>query len=232
MFPVVERICVHTFVPELLGNDPITVDLGANRGVFAKAIAKRFGCVVHAVEPVPNLHQRLLEIDGIEAHGGCLAPVAETVELHLPQGSDATLYPQSATGSTIRVPGETLGGFIQAFAAPEIDLLKLDVEGAELPALEDTPTELLLLTRQITVEFHDWQRPQTSSRVRAVQERLKDIGFYCIRFSANNGDVLFIRQDLINWAEYLYLALIVRNARGAWRVLRRSLHDWFGHQGG
>lgn len=230
MLPVVERICVHTFVPELLGNDAITVDLGANRGVFAEAIAKRFGCVVHAVEPVPDLHQRLLEIDSIEAHADCLAPVEEMVELHLPQESDATLYPQSETGSTIRVPGETLEGFIQKFAAPEIDLLKLDVEGAELPALEETPPELLLLARQITVEFHDWQRPQNSSRVRTVQERLRAIGFYSIRFSANNGDVLFIRKDLINWAEYLYLALYVRNARGAWRVLRRQLRNWFGHQ--
>lgn len=222
--PAVDRVCVHTYLPGDLRAGGVVLDLGANRGDFAEAIASRFECDVHAMEPVPAFHETLEALSGVDLHPLCLAPREGMVELHVPEEKDATLFPDSGTSATsIEVPATTIEGFMDAVGASEFELVKLDVEGAELPALEEAPARSLLRARQITVEFHDWQRPENEDRVRLVKRRLRRIGFYCIRFSANNGDVLFVRRDLLSPLQYYYLALCVRNVRGVGRVLRRGV---------
>ena len=49
------RISGHTFLVAGLGPDATVLDLGANRGAFARAVLERFGCRVHSVEPTPGL---------------------------------------------------------------------------------------------------------------------------------------------------------------------------------
>lgn len=222
--PTVDRACVHSYLPDLIRPGEVVLDLGANRGQFAGAMLDKFNCVVHAMEPVPGFHERLRAIPGVRLHTCCLAPTNGEVEVHVPEEGDATLYPgEDDASSTISVPCVTLEEFIRGLEVTEIALIKLDVEGAELPALEVTPRDVLLRTRQITVEFHDWRHPETADRVRQVKQRLRAIGFYCIRFSATNGDVLFVRRDLLHPVQYAYVAFIARNLRGAQRLLRRQL---------
>lgn len=220
--PRVDRICMHSYLPGLLQPGGLVLDLGANRGAFAGAMACRYGVKVHAMEPVPAFHERLQAIPDVQLHRCCLAPTDGQVELSLPEGTDATLFPRDEqVGDTLQVEATTLSCFFEELGARECDLMKLDVEGAELPALEQAAPEVLLRARQITVEFHDWKRPENSARVRKVKRRLRRLGFYCIRFSGNNGDVLFVRRDLLHPLQYLYLAFLVRNLRGAARLIRR-----------
>lgn len=221
---MVDRCCVHSYLPDAIRRDGVVFDLGANRGDFARAMVDRFDCTVHAMEPVPAFHRTLRDIPGVQVHPYCLAPSGGEVVLHVPEDGDATLYPEERSIlSKISVPGMTLQQFFEQQANREVDLVKLDVEGAELPVLEETPSTVLLQMRQITVEFHDWQHPETSERVANVKRRLRRIGFYCICFSGNNGDVLFVRRDQMNWVQYLYLAFLVRNLRGARRLLGRHV---------
>lgn len=48
-----ETIHWHTICPQFLNSSSRVLDLGANYGLFAKAITDRFGCQCVAVEPSP-----------------------------------------------------------------------------------------------------------------------------------------------------------------------------------
>ena len=79
-----------------------------------------------------------------------------------------------------------------------IDLVKMDIEGAEVFALADTERELLRAATQITVEFHDFCGILTTDQVNDLIVRMHLIGFYGVRFSNNNTDWLFVRKDAIS----------------------------------
>src|SRR5665213_532398 len=49
------EICNHSFLPRFVDSESVVVDLGANHGDFSRAIMRRFGCRVVAVEPVEEL---------------------------------------------------------------------------------------------------------------------------------------------------------------------------------
>jgi hypothetical protein len=78
-----------------------------------------------------------------------------------------------------------------------VDLLKLDIEGAEFEVIESTPDSILRSIGQITVEFHDFQ-PRFAGRglFERARRRLVNLGFACCLMSfRSNGDVLFLNSE-------------------------------------
>jgi hypothetical protein len=77
-----------------------------------------------------------------------------------------------------------------------IDLLKLDIEGAEFDLIAATPNQILQRINQITVEFHDF-KPAFRNRelFENARARLESIGFDCGNMAfRTHGDVLFLNR--------------------------------------
>jgi hypothetical protein len=77
-----------------------------------------------------------------------------------------------------------------------LDLHKLDIEGAEFDLIEQTPDDVWLRVSQITVEFHDFL-PRFAGRglFKRARTRLEKLGFLCCLMSfRTHGDVLFLNQ--------------------------------------
>jgi FkbM family methyltransferase len=126
------------------------VDAGANVGAFAAALARAVapGGAVHAFEPLPATRRRLartLELNGLEnvvVNAEALSDAPGTAELHLygpgyeSWASLAARRIESAAGELeprerLTVPTRTLDDYAAAAGIERIDLLKVDVEGAE-----------------------------------------------------------------------------------------------------
>ena len=77
-----------------------------------------------------------------------------------------------------------------------IDLLKLDIEGAEFDLIAQTPEKTLCSISQITVEFHDFQSQYAGIGLfEKARARLKRLGFACCLMSfRTHGDVLFLNR--------------------------------------
>ncbi len=127
----------------------VVLDIGANAGFMALRMARRLaaGGVIHAFEPVPSTYAELVrnvELNGlaaqISAHALALGERPGRVSFFVPafHGSvAASARPLFAADENREVPVEmtTLDAFAAAAQLSRIDLVKCDVEGAELFAL-------------------------------------------------------------------------------------------------
>lgn len=219
----VKRKLLHSFIADLIKPGSVVVDLGANQGEFSDYMAKDFNAEVYAIEPVPELFNRIPASPRLKKFQYCVSGQNKPYQLHLPDSQCATLSDKvSGKKKVIIVEGITLKTFLENQNINRVNLLKIDIEGAEIEMFENLEKETLAKLDQITVEFHDFLWPELKSKVEGIKHRLSENGFYCLRFTFfNNGDILFIKKNLIPRASYLYLKFFIKYKMGFSRFLKR-----------
>jgi FkbM family methyltransferase len=196
---LIDQIREHTVLGRELGRDSTVVDLGMNDGRFAREIHRKYGCRVIGVEPNPQLAADFPPSDAIVCRNLAISPVAGTVKFQIADDNEASrIIPDDmpADGETVvDVSSVPLRTFLAENGVAQVDLLKIDIEGAELPLFEGDDFESLRKVRQISVEFHTFLDPGQRPRVKQTIAKMKKSGFYCIDFSATWKDVLFVNQS-------------------------------------
>ncbi len=224
MFFKLTKICEHTFLPNLLANG-VVLDLGANQGEFSTEIVKSFGKRCVALEPVPDLFGKLPVINGVKWIKAALADQDGILKIFLHTDRCASFMDAGRSNQPfIEARAISLPTLFVEENIREIDLLKIDIEGEEVPILEKIKLEDLVCVNQITIEFHDFLYSDLKPRVEAIKSKLENFGFYCIPFSlTNNGDVLFIRKNKISYVRYLGLKFFWRYILGLIRRVKKLL---------
>jgi FkbM family methyltransferase len=200
-----ERIRGHTIYTPPLRPDSVIFDVGANRGGFARLMKQSFGGDYFLVEANPDLAGRLAAESGFSARCCAVAARQGTIPFHIAEndeGSSILNLPSSSEcgcvhRQTVQVPAATLDSLIAESGRRRIDLIKMDIEGAEVEVLEQIPDALLRRVGQITVEFHSAEVFGFDLRagVERVLRRLRRNNFLCFDFSYGaRSDVLFINR--------------------------------------
>lgn len=220
----------HTILSHLLSQESVVVDLGANLGRFSHSVISRFGCDCYAVEANPALCQRIVPNPRLHVINAAVSERAGTQPLYLSHNSEASsLFSEGATAGfagVIEVEAVTLQDILQITRQPRIDLLKVDIEGAEISVLESCPDAILQAIPQITVEFHDFLGLTPRPVVEQVIRRMERCGFAWISmWRTAYGDTLFINRRLtqVSSPQLFWMRHVVRNWRGVMRVARRTL---------
>jgi len=192
------RIREHTFVSQLLAPTSLVVDLGMNRGHFADQIQAQFGCRVVGAEPNPLLRKAIKEHPQRRTSGTAIGETAGELPLFISPDDDeaSSLITRSIEecGSSVQVGVETLEQFLRRHEALQADLIKVDIEGAELPVLEQLDLLLLDGVAQLSVEFHVFLDPTIRPRIANVISRFEAHGYQVIDFSTSYMDVLFVNS--------------------------------------
>jgi FkbM family methyltransferase len=222
------RVAGHTFLPSLIGPTSVVLDIGANQGQFTRTIVRDFGCRVHAIEPNPHLCAGLqsLAIPSVTVHGVALSDPGGPRQFVVMNNSEASHF-SSANGSseeTVQVEAVTLEELISRVPDASIDLIKMDIEGAELDVLERIPVGVLSRVRQLTVEFHQFVSPESRGRIEAIKKRFYNLGFWVVDFSRTNYDVLFVHLNA-KPRPHVRASILC----GKYRLrFKRGLSRWFG----
>ena len=210
----------HTFV-RFRGDAPTVIDCGANEGSFSKQILARWPeAKVDAVEASPRLAANLSALPFAKLHCAALSGAAGFVEFHLNGNSEASSIEGRLSGhlETVRVAAVSLPSVIAG--KERINLIKLDVEGAEIQALNATPDNRFDAIDQLSIEFHEFMFPEHAVKITEVSARLCGLGFTRLNFSWPNTDnVLFVRADRfgLSWAD----VWMARAKRAYWYLFRR-----------
>ncbi|TIM26570.1 MAG: FkbM family methyltransferase [Mesorhizobium sp.] len=166
----------------------IVIDAGANLGEITSALAKT-GSTVHAFEPDPYTFERLRknvgEFKNVHLYQQALADQSGTAKLYRSRefSSDPDFWSQSsslyADKSNIskddytEVEQLSIVDFVRELESP-VRILKIDVEGAEVPMLESILScGLMNKIDMIFAETHEKKIPQLAERTRALREAIK-----------------------------------------------------------
>lgn len=197
------------FFAEMNFSGPINVlDVGSNNGSFPLAILadgheiKKLVCV----EMNPSTFARLRHNVEHNFKGdaklinGAVCGEHREIEVALGAGgADDSIYVNNSDGETRRIQGYTLDEICDAeFNGEDIDLCKLDIEGAEFEVLKNPGHEYLKKCRNLLIEIHH-HVPTDRIRPVAVQQ-LRELGFVEL-YGENKNDenqnyVHFFRRDL------------------------------------
>jgi len=197
----------HTLLTRELRPAPRVIDVGANRGDFSNAVASRFGGEFLLVEANPALVAELRMTTGFEVLHNAVGTTSRTLSFNVAVNDEASrvapLPLVSHEGAVLerRVTVEEIPlASVLTTADGDIDVLKLDIEGAELDVLEALSDDDLARVAQMTVEFHS--HPSFGlgggDRVEALLHRLRRAGFCAFDFSGGTRmDVLFLNTAVV-----------------------------------
>jgi hypothetical protein len=140
-------------------------------------------------------------------------------------GSALTHLRSGWEGTATSVDGLDFASLLQSVGG-RIDLLKLDIEGAEIEFLDAAKDADLARVGQLTIEFHDHCGITPRADVVRVCNRLSELGFYRLWSSwrENTHDTLFVHRRVMPRRTYVWQMYPVRYARGIGRVLGRLVH--------
>lgn len=153
-----------TINPTLIGKGSVVYSFGIGEDVsFDVAMIERFGCMVHAFDPTPRsiewvkAQQKsgkipagfVLHEYGIAAHDGTVSFFAPDNPAHVSH----TMVEGATSGKQITVPVKRLTTILRELGHTHVDLLKMDIEGAEYDVVEDVLKSGVRVP-QMLVEYH------------------------------------------------------------------------------
>lgn len=194
------------FKADALGEDSIVYSLGVGEDIdFDLYLIARFGLTVHAFDPTPStvdwLANRSLP-ERFRFHPWAAAAEDGVLSLYPRVRRDRsrsrvmyTMFPEDASrDAAVEVPAFSLASIARKLGHSRLDLLKMDIEGAEYEVL-DTLLESAVKPAQLLVEFHHRFAGIGPARTVDAIERLRNDGYRIFAISETGREVSFMRSQ-------------------------------------
>jgi FkbM family methyltransferase len=182
--------------PDLLGESSVIYSFGIGTDVsFDLECIQRFSAPIHAFDPTPRSIEWLARQElpsrfvaypiGIAAYDG-------TLELYPPLDPTHVSYSVVERKVTaVSCPVYKLRSIMTSLGHDHIDLLKLDIEGAEYSVLPDVLRDQVPI-RQICVEFHHRWREIGALETDAIIDALRGVGYRLFSVSPSGEEFSFL----------------------------------------
>jgi FkbM family methyltransferase len=227
----IRRFKEHSFFGSLLPQPAIVADFGAHRGEFFAALKSGYSISrALLVEANPALAETLKETFGEESdvlHGAVVGTdnkgaVTFTRSTN-PESSSIFREWSAAYGiaDEVEVPPVEFASVIRELGG-RVDLVKFDIEGAEVDVLKEARASDLASCGQLTVEFHDRRPPLTRSDVDDVCRRMRAEGYLIVNPNwPNVDDVLFVNMKSMRTIKRIEFRCRVAVANALFLIRRR-----------
>jgi FkbM family methyltransferase len=202
LFRAGARSGVWTVCPEELGPESVVYSFGVGDNLaWELALIKQFGMTVHAFDPTPASVAWVAKQElprELRFHPIGIADRDGTLNFTLPRhGSRFNYYP-ALDGKPIRgnapveLPVRRLATIMTEKRHQQLDVLKMDVEGAEYGVLADL-LHAGIAPKQLLVEFHDhFPSVGLQATIRAVST-LNAAGYRIFHISERGLEFSFLR---------------------------------------
>lgn len=197
------RFAEWTFCPDLLSENSVVYSFGVGEDIsFDLQLMGQFGLHIHAFDPSPRSiewvqQQNLME--GFHFYPLGLAGSDGKVMFSEPEEPgihSLRMTPAHQNKGTARPPMELpvqrLSTIMQELRHDRIDLLKMDIEGAEYEVIEDIINSFIPVS-QILVEFHHRFDHIGIGMTRRAISSLNEAGYRIFHVSASGEEMSFIK---------------------------------------
>ncbi|WP_430816959.1 FkbM family methyltransferase [Carboxylicivirga sp. RSCT41] len=189
--------------PEYIHPDSVVYSFGIGQDIsFDTSLIKKYACSVYGFDPTPK------SIEWVKAQGEIsnfnFVPVGISdktgeLEFFLPQNDkhvSGSLVDNTVTNSenTIKVPVKDLKTIAGELGHQTIDVLKMDIEGAEydvIPGIIESGIDI----RQILIEFHHRLYPGGNKKTRDAINLLAKHGYKVFATSDIVEEISFIKSE-------------------------------------
>jgi FkbM family methyltransferase len=176
---------------------------------FERELIQRYRCQVHGSDPTPNsvaFIRKTMQDPNFHAHAYALMDHDGTVSFALPPDAESVAVSASAVAGYVQsneevfsVPCLTLPSARMAFGVSKIDVLKMDIEGAEYQVIAQAVAQGWLAgVSQLLVEFHHFLPTMSVRQTEDAVASLKSIGFDIAWVGRTNHEYLFTRSVAAN----------------------------------
>jgi len=158
----------------LLDKESIVFDLGGYKGQWASDIFSKYCCEVYVFEPVKifskKIEQRFKQNEKIKSFPFGLAEENKKIMLAKDQDSSSAF---KAGVESEWVELREFQEFLESNKIRSIDLMKINIEGAEYDLLESIiERDIQTNIKNFQIQFHDFV-PDAEKRMKDIQEALK-----------------------------------------------------------
>ena len=193
------------FTPEGLNRHSIVYSLGVGDEIdFDLSIIEKYGVEVFAFDPTPSSIDMLDSSklpEQFHFHPWAVTAADGSLKFYPRLKKDGTksdimftMIPEEETkDDVIEVPALSLSSIVANLGHDRIDMLKMDIEGAEYEVLEGL-LESPVLPKQLLVEFHHRFVEDGLNRTYDIINRLREAGYKIFAISEIGREVSFLRQ--------------------------------------
>lgn len=198
------RYAAWTFCPENLDEHAVIYSFGVGEDIsFDLALMEHYKLQIHAFDPSPRSiewvqKQGLSEAFhfypiGLAAQDGTIY-FGESLHpgIHSLKKMD-TVQENETSLKTHLLPVNRLDTFIQELGHERIDLLKMDIEGAEYEVIEDI-IHASVPIMQVLIEFHHRFERKGIEMTRQAISSLNEAGYSIFNVSASGEEISFIKS--------------------------------------
>lgn len=194
----------HTFFDNLLREEIAIIDLGACKGEFTIEMDSLYKVKKSIlVEANPTNFKQLPVKSNYVLYNNVVSNLGDLeVDFFEDPKSpyNGSMVFNYFNGINHKIKTITLDKLLEENNIDYIDILKIDIEGSEYDLLENINEKILYITKQITVEFHDFVNPKLKGKTDEIMKKIESFGFNRISkpivhmHNSDNYDVLFYKQ--------------------------------------
>lgn len=192
-----------TVDPTLLGGESVVYSVGIGQDVsFDVALSERFGCVVHAFDPTPRSLRWVAgqTLPGsLRVHPVGLSDRDGQIEMFEPPSErhvSHTVVAGAGGAGSVRVPVQRLGTMMRTLGHDRVDLLKMDIEGAEYAVIRDLAAQGPAVG-QLLVEFHHRFPSVGDAATRNALHQLSGAGYRLFHISDSWEEYAFVHESAL-----------------------------------
>jgi FkbM family methyltransferase len=161
-----------------IDSDSVVVDVGAFTGSWAQHMVDRYDPLIYAFEPNPrsfeSLQQKAANNPKLQPMPYGLGDEDAAVEFTL-NGLGSSMFEDRSSNSTvprIKVDIAAIDRVWKELKLGQVDLMKINIEGAEFPLLDKMiRADLLNRVNCFMIQFHEWH-PGAYAKRRRIREEL------------------------------------------------------------
>ena len=147
------------------------IDVGANVGEWTRPLTKRFDKVI-CFEPNPNFRECFNK--NITESNVTLYPYGLSTHAHTAEQGTNHTHLNYVVGDTKPREGDIECRSLDSFDLRDVDYIKIDVDGFEIPVLQGAQQTLKRNTPVINIEMKERKRPKI---VKECREILRNLGY-------------------------------------------------------
>jgi len=194
-----------TICPDPIGATSVVYSVGLGSDIsFDLGMIERFGVTVFGFDPTPASLEWLSEQalpDKLQVHNRGLAAIDGGLRLFEPSNPAHVSYSILKTrpdAAAIEVPVARLETLMKQLGHDHVDLLKMDIEGAEYEVIRDL-VESGVEIGQLLVEFHHCRHGISVAMTEAALRQLETAGYELFWISDSGYEYSFINRS--RWPE-------------------------------